>query len=236
LKGQEGEVEGEMGWRDEEDRAMGSRTFGTLTWLGIGALAALGILMGLPASGRSQTASGGQSAMTEERMPATSIAPADESAPARIITPRRVATTTHHATAAPAITRVSVEPVQAKLRLKKDTPIYEQPNLHSKHIEQGQAGKIIVATGTTQYYLRVRLKDGRSGYVLISAVDMVAPTDKIFALTRNAAVLDAPNRWGKKLSEVHQGHAVHVVGISLSYLKIKMRSGLEGFIPATALE
>ena len=55
-------------------------------------------------------------------------------------------------------------------------------------------------------------------------------------LTHDAPVLDAPNHWGKKVSEVHQGHAVHVVGIALSYMKIRMKSGLEGYIPASALE
>jgi hypothetical protein len=35
---------------------------------------------------------------------------------------------------------------------------------------------------------------------------------------------------------VHQGHAVHVVGIALSYMKIRMKSGLEGYIPSSALE
>jgi len=35
---------------------------------------------------------------------------------------------------------------------------------------------------------------------------------------------------------VHQGHAVHVIGIALSYMKIRMKSGLEGYIQASALE
>ena len=31
-------------------------------------------------------------------------------------------------------------------------------------------------------------------------------------------------------------HNVHVVGLSLDYMQIRMKSGLEGFIPMTALE
>ncbi|MGC1679387.1 MAG: hypothetical protein WA740_17780, partial [Candidatus Binataceae bacterium] len=56
----------------------------------------------------------------------------------------------------------------------------------------------------------------------------------MFKLTANAAVLDKPDRWGKKLSEVHAGFDVHVVGIALSYVQIRMKSGLEGFIPTSA--
>jgi hypothetical protein len=93
-----------------------------------------------------------------------------------------------------------------------------------------------MVTGSTHYFLRVRLMNGKEGYVLAEAVQLAAPADKLFMLTHDAPVLDAPNHWGKKLSEVHKGHAVHVVGIALSYMKIRMRSGLEGYIPSSALE
>ena len=55
-------------------------------------------------------------------------------------------------------------------------------------------------------------------------------------LTHDAGVLDKPSRWGKKLAEVHQSHNVHVIGIALNYVQIRMKSGLEGFVPLTALE
>jgi len=71
---------------------------------------------------------------------------------------------------------------------------------------------------------------------MAEAVELATPADKLFTLTHNAPVLDAPNHWGKKVFEVHQGHAVHVVGVALSYMKIKMSSGLEGYIPSSALE
>ena len=32
-------------------------------------------------------------------------------------------------------------------------------------------------------------------------------------LSTDAAALAQPNRYGKKLSEVHQGHDVHVIGV-----------------------
>jgi uncharacterized protein YgiM (DUF1202 family) len=134
------------------------------------------------------------------------------------------------------ITHFEVEPAQAKLLLKKDALVYSKPDKESKISARVQAGKYVVATGSTRYYVRVRLKSGKVGFVPISAVDLVKPTDKLFRLTSNAPVRKDPNRWARKLSEVHKGRSVHVVGIALSYAKIRMRSGLEGYIPLKALE
>jgi len=205
------------------------------------AFAAAGLWLILPAVGPAQTGSTGRD---ELAMPSTTIAPAEGETPAEVPPP---ASPTHHrppvthralaskATPAPVKT-VPAEPAQAKLLLKEDTWIYAQPSNKSAHIEQGERGKFVMVTGTTHYFLRVRLKSGQEGYVQAAAVQVTTPADKIFMLTRDAPVLDAPNHWGKKISEVHQGHAVHVVGIALSYMKIRMKSGLEGYIPSSALE
>jgi hypothetical protein len=93
-----------------------------------------------------------------------------------------------------------------------------------------------MVTGSTHYFLRVKLKNGQDGFVMADAVEIAAPADKLFTLTHDAPVLNAPNRWGKKMSQVHQGHAVHVVGVALNYMKIRMHSGMEGYIPSSALE
>jgi hypothetical protein len=198
----------------------------------------------LPASTRAQTGSAGGG---ELGLPSTTIAPAEGEAPAEAPSP---VTTTHHrvtpppaphharaasAVAAP-VKSVAAEPAQARLMLKEDTSIYAEPSNKSAQVEKGEKGKFVMVTGSTHYFLRVKLKNGEEGYVLAEAVAVDTPADKIFMLTHDAPVLDAPNQWGKKLSEVHQGHAVHVVGIALSYMKIKMKSGMEGYIPASALE
>jgi hypothetical protein len=140
-------------------------------------------------------------------------------------------------TSHPAITHIEVEPAQARVRLKEDTWVLSRPAKSSKHVTRVHASKLVDVTGSTRYYLRVKLKDGREGYVPISAAaDLVRPTDKLFDLTSDAAVLKEPNRWSKKVSEVHKGHKVHVVGVALNYMKIRMKSGLEGYIPTKALE
>ena len=118
----------------------------------------------------------------------------------------------------------------------EDSPVYSAPAKSSKHIEQLTRDKFVEVTGSTHYFLQVKLKSGQTGYIDPSAVELVKPADKVFVLTHDAAVLDKPNRWAKKLAEVHQSHNVHVVGLALNYMRIRMKSGLEGFIPMTALE
>jgi hypothetical protein len=129
-----------------------------------------------------------------------------------------------------------IEPAQARLKVLQDSPVYSAPAKTSRHIEQLTTGKFVEVTGSTHYYLQVQLKSGQTGYIDPSAVEIAKPTDKVFVLTHDAGVLDKPNRWAKKLAEVHQGHNVHVIGIALNYVQIRMKSGLEGFVPLTALQ
>ena len=91
-------------------------------------------------------------------------------------------------------------------------------------------------TGTTRYYVRVRLKDGRIGYVANSAVELVKPLDKDYILAADSPVYAEPNRSAKRVAEVHKGHNVHVTGIAPSYIRIKMKSGLVGYVPQSAVE
>lgn len=129
-----------------------------------------------------------------------------------------------------------VEPANARLRIKENTWIYTRPSFRASHIKRGTAGKYVIVTGSTRYYLRVRLESGKTGYILQRAVYLVAPTNKYFKLTHDSPVLEKPNRWAKKLSEVHRGYYVHVIGVALNYMQIKMKSGLVGFIHVTALQ
>jgi len=130
----------------------------------------------------------------------------------------------------------AVEPTHAMLKLKKDAWAYAEPETSSPTVERVHGGKFLNVTGSTHYFLQVKLKSGATGYVPISVVELTRPADKIMRLSTDAAVLSQPNRYGKKLSEVHQGHDVRVVGVSMNYMKIRMKSGLEGYIPMTAAE
>src|SRR5271156_5271344 len=189
--------------------------------------------------------------VNEEDVPETSVVPAEgpsgaagapagsPSSPAPAESGVMAAPTTkpgtHHASSNTA-RAPQIEPAQARLKVLQDAPVYSAPAKTSKHIEQLTTGKFVEVTGSTHYYLQVQLKSGQTGYVDPSAVEVVKPTDKVFVLTHDAGVLDKPNRWAKKLAEVHQSHNVHVIGIALNYVQIRMKSGLEGFVPLTALE
>jgi hypothetical protein len=191
--------------------------------------------------------------MAEEDVPSTSIVPAEGPSGAAPVNSPSSATSpstsgktfipapkglkpVHHASSRSSVREPEIEPAQARLKVLMDSPVYASPAKSGKHLEQLTPGKFVEVTGSTHYYLQVKLKSGQTGYVDPSAVELAKPTDKVFVLTHDASVLDKPNRWGKKVAEVHQSHNVHIVGLALNYMKIRMKNGLEGYIPTTALE
>ncbi|HTW88383.1 MAG TPA: hypothetical protein VMD75_10295 [Candidatus Binataceae bacterium] len=170
--------------------------------------------------------------------PATPVIP-DLGAPlaAPPVEPPAASKAKHHRTTHRAsVGHFDLEEASARLQLSHDTTIYASPSTSARQLEPGIAGKFVQVTGVTRHWLRVNLKNGETGYVQQKDVNLVKPTDKIFALTKDAAVRAEPNQWAKQVSEVHREHNVHVIGIALYYMKIRMRSGLEGYIPTTALE
>jgi uncharacterized protein YgiM (DUF1202 family) len=155
-------------------------------------------------------------------------------APVAPSTPKHKKKTTHaeKAVEAPA----EVEAANARLQLKEDSFVYSKPTKLSKAVERVHAPKFVHVTGSTSDFLRVELKSGKTGFISASVVQLVSPTDKILQLTADSAVYSKPNRWGAIVAQVHRGHDVQIVGVSLEYVKIRMKSGVEGFIPLTALE
>jgi hypothetical protein len=190
---------------------------------------------------------------SDEEVPATSIVPAEAASgsapsrsPASASTTAPAAVTTapaarskpvvHHRSTKATVHETEVEPAKARLKLLEDTWVYSAPSKKSKQLEHVIKDKYVNVTGSTHNYLQVKLKDGQIGYLDPAAVSLVAPTDKVFVLTQDTPVLDQPNRFGKKLAEVHKTHNVHAVGLALNYMKIRMKNGLQGYIPITALE
>jgi hypothetical protein len=176
---------------------------------------------------------GAESGAAPASSPASAYTPAG--APA-ISSPARSKPAKRHRPTATTVHETEVEPAQARLKLIEDTWVYSAPSKKSKQLEHVIKDKYVIVTGSTHNYLQVKLKDGQTGYLDPAAVSLVAPTDKVFVLTKDAPVLDQPNRFGKKLAEVHKTHPVHAVGLALNYMKIRMKNGLEGYIPITALE
>lgn len=168
---------------------------------------------------------------------ATTLPPSSE-APAALApaptAPKVAHRKTHTSSAASSV--VEVEPSHARLLLNKSTTVYSRPSRSSGKIETAQAGKYVQVTGSTRYYLRVELASGKTGYIAPDAVNLVRPADKFFLLNADSPVFSRPNRWASKVAEVHKGHDVHVIGIAMEYMQIRMKDGREGFIPISALE
>ena len=136
----------------------------------------------------------------------------------------------------PTVEYNSVEEAEGHLKLIEDSWAYERPSKLSKRIEQMHAGMFVNVIGTTPSFVQVKLKNSEIAYVPLSAVQLVTPSDKMFQLTTDSPVLRAPNSSSKRLAEVHKGYSVHVVGLALNYMKVRMKDGTEGYIPAGALE
>jgi hypothetical protein len=133
-------------------------------------------------------------------------------------------------------TEAQFEPASGRLKVIKETYVYSEPSRVSRKLEKAEASKYVNVTGTTRYYVRVKLKDGRTGYVPNAAVELVKPFQKDFLLTADAPVYAEPNHWSKRVSEVHKGRNVHVIAVTPGYIKIRMKSGLEGYVPQSAVE
>jgi hypothetical protein len=115
------------------------------------------------------------------------------------------------------------------------TRVLAAPSPNAKVIKTLNSGTYVTITGSTKAYLQIDT-GGHIGYIGSTAVQLVRPAEHIFRLTADSQVYSQPNRWGAVLAKVHQGHDVHVVGSALSYVKIQMKSGVEGFVPTTALQ
>jgi tetratricopeptide (TPR) repeat protein len=69
-----------------------------------------------------------------------------------------------------------------------------------------------------------------------AALPKVHPLKRKFLLTHNSPVYETPQQGSKVLAQVHRGKYVNVTGIAGKWLRIRLRSGVIGFIPVTAAE
>ncbi len=69
-----------------------------------------------------------------------------------------------------------------------------------------------------------------------AALPKVRPLKRKFLLTHNSPVYETPQQGSKVVAQVHRGKYVNVTGIAGKWLRIRLRSGVVGFIPVTAAE
>ena len=126
---------------------------------------------------------------------------------------------------------------QAKMYpLTRDAWAYKSPNPKSTKIKRVHEGKMVNVVGIGRGYAKVELRDGQTAYVPTSAVALLKPADQAFVLSSDTPVYSGPSTSSGRLAEVHRGRNVHVVGVEFNYLKIRMKDGVEGFIPVSAVE
>jgi tetratricopeptide (TPR) repeat protein len=64
----------------------------------------------------------------------------------------------------------------------------------------------------------------------------IRDTNKRFLLTRDSPVYESMNQGSRVVAQVHRRRYVHVTGFGGQWLRIQLRNGTIGFIPATAAE
>ncbi|MGH8014236.1 MAG: SH3 domain-containing protein [Candidatus Binataceae bacterium] len=69
-----------------------------------------------------------------------------------------------------------------------------------------------------------------------AAAPSVKPVSKTFLLSKPTAIYSAPDTSSTVLEHVHGGIHVHVTGITGNWLRLKLRTGKTGYIPAKAAE
>lgn len=85
-------------------------------------------------------------------------------------------------------------------------------------------------------FVQVVLNDGQTAYVPHYSVALFRAAERNYILGFNTPVYSRPYRASETLAEVHQGRNVHVIGVELDYLKIRMRNGTEGYVPVSSVE
>jgi Flp pilus assembly protein TadD len=69
-----------------------------------------------------------------------------------------------------------------------------------------------------------------------AATPPVRPLDRKFLLAHDSPVYETPQETANVVAQVHRRKFVHVTGIAGSWLRIQMKNGTVGFIPAAAAE
>ncbi|HLW70636.1 MAG TPA: tetratricopeptide repeat protein [Candidatus Binataceae bacterium] len=75
-----------------------------------------------------------------------------------------------------------------------------------------------------------------TGTVASTPPPKLRPLNRKFLLTHDSPVYQAPDSSAQVVAQVHHRKLVHVTGIAGGWLRIQLRSGIVGYIPATAAE
>ncbi len=62
------------------------------------------------------------------------------------------------------------------------------------------------------------------------------PLNKMFVLTHSSPMYENPDSASQVVGQVTRKKYIHVIGITGSWLQVRLRNGTAGFIPASAAE
>lgn len=130
---------------------------------------------------------------------------------------------------------LGLDPKNARAHLALAGLLASQPNRRSEADAEYQQARaldpsLFPVTATTQ----APASPAKAAAPAESA--KIRPLNKLFLLTHSSPVYVGPDSGSRVVAHVHRRKYVHVVGISGSWLQVRLRNGTVGFVPAKAAE
>jgi hypothetical protein len=137
-------------------------------------------------------------------------------------------------------TAVGLEPRNARSHLALATLLNSEPNRQSEAQAEYARVKaldpnLLPATAGTPASARPASAPPAST-APIAQGPAIRDTNKRFLLTRDSPVYESMSEGARVIARVHRRRYVHVTGLSGQWLRIQLRNGTIGFVPATAAE
>jgi tetratricopeptide (TPR) repeat protein len=138
-------------------------------------------------------------------------------------------------------TAVGLQPRNAQAHLSLATLLNSEPSRQDEAQAEYAEVKaldptLVPATAIQNPTVPVPAKTAGTATAPFSEEASVRQIDKRFLLTHDSPVYESMNEDGRIVAQVHRRRYVHVTGLSGQWLRIQLRNGTVGFIPATAAE
>jgi tetratricopeptide (TPR) repeat protein len=137
-------------------------------------------------------------------------------------------------------TAVGLEPRNAHSHLALATLLNSEPNRQNEaQTEYAQVRALdpsLLATTAGASAVPASASTPAASPTPIAQAPPIKDTNKRFVLTHDSPVYESTSANARVVAQVHRRKYVHVIGIGGQWLRIQLRNGTIGFIPATAAE
>jgi tetratricopeptide (TPR) repeat protein len=138
-------------------------------------------------------------------------------------------------------TAVGLEPRNAHSHLALAALLNSEPNRHNEaEAEYAQVKaldpSLVPATGVGTVAIPAPVNTPMASNAPIAQEPALRQTNKRFLLTHDSPVYESMSDSARVVAQVHRRKYVHVIGLGGQWLRIQLRNGTIGFIPATAAE